>query len=424
MRNLVLGLQFGDEGKGKITDFVSGKDSIMVRYNGGTNAGHTVVTSKGTFKFHLLPAGSLRSKTIVLGNGMVIDPEALIAEIKTILPENPRLKILISSAANVVTKLHKAMDKAQEEMRGASKIGTTSHGIGPTYEEKYSRNGIRIGDLKDINVVKQKLSLISRMRESELRGTEYQSEEKLNQLAIELAGFWPQVKDYVTRTESFLFDCVNSGEEMVFEGGHGTMLDIDFGSYPYVTSSNTISGAIHTGSGVSLRKISRIIGVIKSYTSRVGEGPFPTELSGTDADRLREAGAEYGTTTGRPRRVGWLDIPLVKYASELNDVDELSITKLDVLGTFKEISICKSYRPEVMNPMNVLMGYDMAEPQYIHMDSWGKLKESEIEHIVETGYKSVPPEMKNYIETVETLCGKPVRIISIGKIRESTIIKK
>ncbi|MCL4323244.1 MAG: adenylosuccinate synthase [Candidatus Thermoplasmatota archaeon] len=423
MRSLVLGLQFGDEGKGKITDFISGKDSVLVRYNGGTNAGHTVVTGKGTFKFHLLPAGSLRSKTIVLGNGMVIDPEALISEIKTILPENPELRILVSSAANVVTKLHKAIDKSQEEMRGASKIGTTSHGIGPTYEEKYSRNGIRIEDLKDVNIVRKKLSLISKMRESELRGTEYQSEEKLDELANELASSWPSIKNFVTRTESFLFESVRSGEEMVFEGGHGTLLDIDFGSYPYVTSSNTVSGAIHTGSGVSLRKINRIIGVIKSYTSRVGEGPFPTELKGQEADKLREAGSEYGTTTGRPRRVGWLDIPLIKYASELNDVDELSITKLDVLGAFKEISICKSYDHSITNPMNVLLGFEKTVPEYITMDSWGILKESEIQHIVETGYKSVPQEMKDYIGTIEKMCNKPVKIISIGKIRESTIIK-
>ncbi|MHB1440431.1 MAG: adenylosuccinate synthase [Cuniculiplasma sp.] len=424
MRSLVLGLQFGDEGKGKITDFVCGKDSIMVRYNGGTNAGHTVVTSRGTFKFHLLPAGSLRSKIIVLGNGMVIDPEALVQEINTIKPENPHIKIFISSAANVVTKLHKAIDRSQENMRGASKIGTTSHGIGPTYEEKYSRNGIRVGDLKDRNIVEQKLKLISRMRESELRGTEYESEEKLSDLASDLCNFWPSIRDYVTRTESLLFNYVRDNEEMVFEGGHGTMLDIDFGSYPYVTSSNTISGAVHTGSGVSLRKISRIIGVVKSYTSRVGEGPFPTELTGEPADKLREAGSEYGTTTGRPRRVGWLDIPLVKYASELNDIDELSITKLDVLGTFREISLCTSYGKEVKNPMNVMMGFEKPDPEYIYMNSWGKLTESDIEEIVAKGYGSVPQEMKDYIGMIEKMVQKPVKIISVGKIRESTIIKE
>ena len=424
MRSLVLGLQFGDEGKGKITDFISHPGSVIVRYNGGTNAGHTVVTDRGTFKFHLLPAGSLRAESIVLGNGMVIDPEALITEISSIRAENKDLKILVSSAANVVTKLHKAIDRAQEEMRGDNKIGTTSHGIGPTYEEKYSRNGIRIEDLADIDKIRKKLKLISTMRRSELENTEYNNPEKIEQLAVELSKYWASIGKYVCRTEIVLHEMVTDNREMVFEGGHGTMLDIDFGSYPYVTSSNTISGGVHTGSGVSLRKIQRIIGVVKSYTSRVGEGPFPTELHGKDADLLREAGGEYGTTTGRPRRVGWLDIPLVKYASTLNDIDELSLTKLDVLGTFKTIKICTDYGKNVKNAINVLTGSEKADPSYMEMDSWGTLKEDEIREMVKKGYSSLPDEMRTYIEKVESLSGKPVHIISIGKIRDSTIQKE
>ena len=421
MRSLVLGLQFGDEGKGKITDFISGESSILIRYNGGTNAGHTVVTAKGTFKFHLLPAGSLRAQCIVLGNGMVIDPEALVKEIDSIKAENPNLNIYISSAANIVTKMHKEMDKAQEEMRGASKIGTTSHGIGPTYEEKYSRNGIRMEDLENKEKIRDKLYLISKMRRSELERTEYVNNTRLDELADELSKYWPILGKYVKRTEIILHSMVRENKEMVFEGGHGTMLDIDFGSYPYVTSSNTISGGVHTGSGVSLRKINRIIGVVKSYTSRVGEGPFPTELHGEDADRLREAGGEYGTTTGRPRRVGWLDIPLVKYASELNDADEISLTKLDVLGTFKKIKICTSYGEGVDNPMEVLTNRKIAKPEYIEMESWGALKDYEIADMVRNGYDSLPINMRLYIEKIEELTGKRIKIISIGKIRDSTI---
>lgn len=424
MRSLVLGLQFGDEGKGKITDFISHRGSVIVRYNGGTNAGHTVVTDKGTFKFHLLPAGSLRAESIILGNGMVIDPEALIAEIKSIRTENSELRILVSSAANVVTKLHKAIDRAQEEMRGDSKIGTTSHGIGPTYEEKYSRNGIRIEDLKDLEKIRKKLTLISAMRRSELENTEYNNTEKIEELALELSTYWASIGQYVCRTETVLHEMVEENREMVFEGGHGTLLDIDFGSYPYVTSSNTISGGVHTGSGVSLRKIQRIIGVVKSYTSRVGEGPFPTELHGKEAELLREAGGEYGTTTGRPRRVGWLDIPLVKYASVLNDVDELALTKLDVLGTFKTIKICTDYGSKAKIAMNVLTGSEEAEPSYLEMDSWGVLKEEEIRDIVKKGYSSIPDEMKTFIEKIELLSKRPVHIISIGKIRDSTIQKQ
>ncbi len=423
MRNLVLGLQFGDEGKGKITDFISQEDSVLVRYNGGTNAGHTVVTGKGKFKFHLLPAGSLKAESIVLGNGMVIDPEALVKEIGDVLVENPKLHIYISSAAHVVTRMHKFMDGAQERMRGDMKIGTTSHGIGPTYEEKYSRNGIRIEDLEDENRILRKLKFIRELRSSELQDSPFDDIE-LEKIARELHEKWNYFSKYVTRTEYFLMDSVNNNRHMVFEGGHGTLLDIDFGTYPYVTSSNTISGALHTGSGISLRKIQRIIGVVKAYTSRVGEGPFPTELHGQEADRLREAGGEYGTTTGRPRRVGWLDIPLVNYAANLNDVDEISITKLDVLGEFKTIRICKSYGKNVKIPVDALLGKAVAEPEYIEMDSWGKMSESEIRHIVETGYEAVPPEMKDYVSMVEKLTGKPVKVISIGQIRESTVVRK
>ena len=423
MRNLVLGLQFGDEGKGKVTDFISQENSVLVRYNGGTNAGHTVVTKKGKFKFHLLPAGSLKASSIVLGNGMVIEPEALVNEISDVLAENPHLKIHISSAAHVVTRLHKYMDGAQEKMRGEMKIGTTSHGIGPTYEEKYSRNGIRVEDLGNRDTVLKKLSFIRELRSSELTESPFNNEE-LEKIADELHEKWQYFRSFVGRTEYFLFDAVSKNEHMVFEGGHGTMLDIDFGTYPYVTSSNTISGALHTGTGISLRKIDRIIGVVKAYTSRVGEGPFPTELHGKDADLLREAGGEYGTTTGRPRRVGWLDIPLVNYAAMLNDVDEIAITKLDVLGQFRNIRICTSYGKNVKEPVNALLGKEKAEPEYVEMDSWGKIGEGEIEQIVESGYDAVPEEMKNYISTVERLTGKPVKIVSIGQIRESTVVRK
>ncbi len=423
MRELVLGLQFGDEGKGKITDFISQENSVLIRYNGGTNAGHTVVTKKGKFKFHLLPAGSLKAASIVLGNGMVIEPEALVKEIGDVMAENPDLKILISSAAHVVTKLHKYMDGAQEKMRGDMKIGTTSHGIGPTYEEKYSRNGIRVEDLGNRDIILKKLKFIRDLRSSELVSSPF-TDDELEKIADDLHEKWEYFRSFVTRTEYYLFNAVETNQHMVFEGGHGTMLDIDFGTYPYVTSSNTISGSLHTGSGISLRKIDRIIGVVKAYTSRVGEGPFPTELHGYEADRLREAGGEYGTTTGRPRRVGWLDIPLVNYASKLNDVDEIAITKLDVLGEFKNIKICTSYGKGVKEPINALLGKEKAEPEYVEMQSWGKIGESEIEDIVSKGYDSVPDEMKKYISTVEKLTGKPVKIVSIGQIRESTIVRK
>ena len=423
MRSLVLGLQFGDEGKGKITDFVSNEKSILVRYNGGTNAGHTVVTDKGKFKFHLLPAGSLRAKSVVLGNGMVIDPAAFIDELKEIQKENLSLDVRISSAACVVTDMHKYIDREQEKIRGDMKIGTTSHGIGPTYEEKYSRNSIRIGDLSDLEIIQRKLKLIREIRYSEIKNSPYMNDDELMKMAANLHRTWETIGKYVCRTESFLMDAVKKHEDMIFEGGHGSLLDIDFGTYPYVTSSNTISGAMHTGSGVSLRKVDSIIGVVKAYTSRVGEGPFPTELHGTDAEELRAAGGEYGTTTGRPRRVGWLDIPLLRYTAELNDIDQLAITKLDVLGSTKKIKICTSYGKNVINPINALLGKEKPEPQYMELDGWGKLSDEEIQQMIKRGYSSLPEKMRNYVETVEKLVNIPVSIISIGQIRGSTIQK-
>ena len=423
MIKLILGLQFGDEGKGKITDFVSNENSILVRYNGGTNAGHTVVTEKGKFKFHLLPAGSLRAKSVVLGNGMVIDPIAFIEELKGIQKENLSLDVRISSAACVVTDMHKYIDKEQEKIRGDMKIGTTSHGIGPTYEEKYSRNSIRIGDLASLEIIERKLKLIREIRYSEIKNSPYMDDDNLMGMARNLNKTWEFIGKYVCRTESFLMDAVKKGEEMIFEGGHGALLDIDFGTYPFVTSSNTISGAMHTGSGISLRKVDAIIGVVKAYTSRVGEGPFPTELHGHDADELRTAGGEYGTTTGRPRRVGWIDIPLLKYIAELNDIDQLAITKLDVLGGKKSIKICTSYGKNNIHPMNALLGDEKPDPQYIELDGWEKLSDDHIKHIIQHGYSSMPEQMRNYVETIEKFVGKPVSIISIGQIRGSTILK-
>ncbi|MGP6294288.1 adenylosuccinate synthase [Caldiplasma sukawensis] len=422
MRQVVVGLQFGDEGKGKITDFLTGKDTIIVRYNGGTNAGHTVSVDGKEFKFHLMPAGSLVSQEVFLGNGMVIDPFAFLQEYEKIREENPELKVHISEGANVVTEIHKFIDRAEEESR-ENRIGTTSHGIGPTYEEKYSRNGIRIEDLGDKEKLVKKIKLLCRTKKSLLEKSNYSDPAEIDRVAASLYSVWEKIKDYVERTEITLWGYVDSDRNMLFEGANGALLDIDFGTYPFVTSSNTISGAIHNGSGVSMRKIHRVVGVAKAYTTRVGEGPFPTELSGKDGEKLRESGSEYGTTTGRPRRVGWLDLPILKYTTRLNDVDILAITKIDVLGSMKEIKVCKDYGKD-RGVMEVLQGKVKANPQYEIFDGWGNLAEDEKSMIIERGKGHMPEEMEKYISFIEKIIEKPVKIISLGKNRKTTLVRE
>ncbi|MHB1492919.1 MAG: adenylosuccinate synthase [Thermoplasmataceae archaeon] len=423
MRNIVLGLMFGDEGKGKVIDFLTDEKTTVIRFNGGTNAGHTVVTSRGKFKFHLLPSGALRASDVVLGNGMVIDPFALKEELDIYKLENANLRIMISKAAGVVTPIHVFIDKKQEQLRGDLKIGTTSKGIGPCYEDKFSRNGIRMGDLVDKQTIMAKLKLITTMRQQLLEGSDYLSTQALEKLAEDLYKVGKFIEPLMCNTELFLEKKKSEGN-LLFEGGHGALLDIDFGVYPYVTSSNTMSGGSMTGSGFSLRKINNIIGVTKSYISKVGEGPFPTEISGSTADSIREAGGEYGTTTGRPRRIGWLDIPLLKYSIMLNDVDVLAMTMLDVIGKQKSILICESYRENFDSPVQAMIDRKSATPEYIEMASWGEIPEPEVDEMILKGYYGLPQEMKDFITKVESLTGREIGIISIGQRRERTIIRE
>ncbi|MGC8609655.1 MAG: adenylosuccinate synthase, partial [Thermoplasmata archaeon] len=321
--SVIVGLQFGDEGKGKITDYLSEKYDVVARFNGGTNAGHTVVTQDGTFKFHLVPSGSLRTKMVILGNGMVIDPFALIDEISKIRAVNKNLAVKVSFNAHVVTKMHKILDNMEEKVRSSMSIGTTAQGIGPTYEDKYARTGIRMIDILNEETLKAKIESIYSMKSNLLKDTEYSEKKNRDSMAREIYEAGTILKEYMDYTENALYESYSEGKNILFEGAQGLLLDPDFGFYPFVTSSNTISASSFTGTGFSLRKVKNIIGVAKAYVSKVGEGPFATEIFGEPAEKLREAGGEYGTTTGRPRRVGWLDLPMLKYAIMLDDVDQI-----------------------------------------------------------------------------------------------------
>ena len=422
MISVILGLQFGDEGKGKITDFLSGSYDDVVRFNGGANAGHTVVISGKKYKFHLIPSGALQAKTVILGNGMVIDPDELLSEIKILKDSNRDINIKISMNAHVVTEMHKCLDKKEESVRSKLNIGTTSMGIGPTYEDKYARTGIRIIDLSDINIIKQKIETIYKMKRELLRDSKFNDENERDKLAMNLYNLGMEIIKYVDYTEELINNEYKTGKNILFEGAQGGMLDIDFGIYPFVTSSNTISGALSAGSGFSFRKVNKVIGVFKAYQSKVGSGPFPTEI--LNDSTLRDLGNEYGTTTGRPRRVGWLDIPLLKYTSMLNDVDCLAITKTDILGKLKKIKVATSYilngREINYYPKN-LSDFDNIEVKYVEFDGWGDL---DAEKIINEGYNALPENLKKYLEFIENETGIKIGIISLGEDRKMTLIKE
>lgn len=425
MITVILGLQFGDEGKGKITDYLSKQYSTVVRFNGGNNAGHTVVTDKGSHKFYLIPAGALRSNNVVLGNGMVIDPFGLLEEIEKLKLVHADVRIKISRLAHVVTPLHKFLDKAEEQVRDKLRIGTTAQGIGPTYEDKYARTGVRMVDLLDRELLSDKIETICRMKKALLEGSEYASERGREEMINRLLEAGNEISKYLDYTEDFIFSSYEEGENILFEGAQGTMLDIDFGIYPFVTSSNTLAGAISSGSGFPFRKVDRVIGVVKAYTSKVGAGPFPTELEGRDAEHLRDLGNEYGTTTGRPRRVGWLDLNLLSYAIRINDVDTLAITKVDTLGQMEKIYVGETYTlngKEINYIPRSLDELSNVKVSYREFKPWGDLSNLGKDGGVIT-YSELPAELKNYVEYIENKVKRPIEIISLGADRSKTIRK-
>jgi len=420
---VVVGLQFGDEGKGKITDHLSAFHDVVIRYNGGGNAGHTVVTEKGTTKFHLVPSGALRAGTVVLSNGMVIDPIALVEEIKKLKEVNPDVRIEVSRSAHVVTEMHKHLDLAEEDVRKNLRIGTTAQGIGPTYEDKYGRSGIRMSDLLDLSILKEKLRLISRLKQSLFEGSDYLYESKIDDLAVKLLESGKLLKEYLVDSEVTIQAAYDAGKSLMFEGAHGALLDIDFGIYPFVTSSNTIAGALTNDTGFSFRKVKTVVGVAKAYVSKVGNGPFPTEIRGKAAEVLRQIGSEFGTTTGRPRRVGWLDIPALRYSLLLNDADFIALTKLDTLGMLDKIQVGYAYTLNGEPIQHFPKDFRILEKvtvEYKDVQPWGKLGDGILEDVRKNGMAGFPRELREYVSLIEKLSGFPVRIISFGSRRELT----
>ncbi len=423
---VVVGAQFGDEGKAKVTDLLSKNADIVVRYQGGANAGHTVVANGNTYKFHLIPSGILYSgKTCILGPGMVIDPKAFIGELSALLKrglDDANLKV--STCAHVTMPYHLLIDAAEEESRGNQKIGTTKRGIGPTYADKCARSGIRVEDLLEKDVLKAKLDwLIPRKNVilERLYNLPALNSKEVYETYLE---YGQQMKKYVCDTSAIIFQSVREKKNILFEGAQGTLLDLDHGSYPYVTSSSPTAGGACIGAGIGPTIIDRVIGVSKSYMTRVGEGPFPTEQSGAIGEQLRQVGkawAEVGVTTGRPRRCGWFDTVLGRYSVRINGLDCLAITKLDVLDEFDEIKICVAYRDaktkEVYKDLPSITGcLQYMEPVYESFTGWRKSTSECV------SYNDLPAQAQKYINFIAEQLDVPVAIVSVGQNRDQTII--
>jgi adenylosuccinate synthase len=416
---VVVGTQWGDEGKGKITDFLSENAEAVARYQGGNNAGHTIKFNGVTYKLHLIPSGIFNSdKICVIGNGVVIDPKALVEELAYLHDHGISTDNLrISNRAHVILPYHIKLDKVEEDRKGANKIGTTIKGIGPAYMDKFGRIGIRMADLLDREIFEEKLAhnLVEKNR---LFERFYETEGfKLEDILDEYYEYGQQVKQYVCDTSVVLNDALDAGKRVLFEGAQGVMLDIDQGTYPFVTSSNPVAGGVTIGSGVGPSKITHVVGVCKAYTSRVGDGPFPTELHDEIGHQIREVGREYGTTTGRPRRVGWFDAVVVKHARRVSGITDLSLNSIDVLTGLETVKICVAYtyRGETIQEYPAtLNAIAECEPVYEELPGW-------TEDI--TGCKSLdelPVNARHYVERVSQLVGIPLATFSVGPDRTQT----
>jgi adenylosuccinate synthase len=419
MNIAVLGAQWGDEGKGKVVDLLTPHFSVVARYQGGHNAGHTVVVDETKIILRLLPSGILHAHvTCVIGNGVVIDPQALFAEIDELGRYGYQVasRLLISERAHLILPYHRELDLLSEARRGERKIGTTSRGIGPAYEDKVGRRGIRVCDLFDRAGLEQEIRENVQARNRLIR----ESTLDWKPLFDQMLAYGERMKPWVADVSLFLAQTTAAGRSILFEGAQGTLLDIDHGTYPFVTSSNSTIGGVCTGLGVSPKAINGVLGVMKAYATRVGEGPMPTELLGASGDRLRESGKEFGSVTGRPRRCGWYDAVVARYATRINGLDSVALTKLDVLDGLEEIKVCTGYRygSQVLTDwpadLNVLA---RCEPVYETLPGWSRPSSGM------TRFADLPREAQGYVSFLEQASGIPVSIVSTGSGRHDTIIR-
>ena len=420
----VVGTQWGDEGKGKIIDLLSGEADIIARYQGGDNAGHTVRVGKEEFVFHLIPSGILHpGKICLLGNGVVIDLKALLGEMDYLKSKGVEFNdnFLIAENAHLTMPYHKILDKIIDERRGKGRLGTTGRGIGTAYIDKTARVGIRMIDLLDEDTFREKLEINLEEKNYLLEKFYNHKKVELESILEEYLSYGRRVKDYVSNISLFLEGALNEGRGVLFEGAQGTLLDIDFGTYPYVTSSNPIAGAVATGLGIGPTRIDKVMGVAKAYATRVGEGPFPTQFLLKFEEGMRIRGREYGATTGRPRRCGWFDAVVVRHAVRVNGLDSLAITKLDVLDKLEKIKICVGYKykSEVLKEFPALLKVvRQCQPVYEEMEGW-KEDTSQVRD-----YNKLPRRAKEYLRRIIELAKTDISLISVGPERKQTIILK
>ncbi|KAA0005766.1 MAG: adenylosuccinate synthase [Thermoplasmata archaeon] len=414
----VIGTQWGDEGKGKVVDFLCEDADYVVRFQGGSNAGHTIKVGDEKYKFHLLPSGVVRGKTCVIGNGVVVDPEVFLEEINSLRKRGIEPRVMVSDRANVIMPYHKILDGAEEAYLGKKRIGTTKRGIGPCYSDKIARKGVRVADLLDENLLRDKLESILPIKEklAEIYGVRFDFD--IDELVEKYTEYGRKMEPYITDTIAELNRAIREGKNILLEGAQGVMLDIDFGTYPYTTSSNTISGGACTGSGIPPKCIDEVIGVVKAYTTRVGMGPLPTELKDETGEHLQERGGEFGTTTGRARRCGWLDLVVLKHSITISGVDKIALTKLDVLDGLREVKVCVGYEYDgrIMNtvPSDIRI-LENVKPVYEKLNGWKSVSGA-------TTFENLPREAKNYIKFIEEFLDTEVFLVSTGAEREKTII--
>jgi adenylosuccinate synthase len=419
----VVGAQWGDEGKGKIVDWLSNRADVVVRFQGGHNAGHTLVVGEKVYKLSLLPSGVVQGKPSVIGNGVVVDPWALLSEIDKIggqgIVITPDILILADNAC-LILPIHRDLDGAREAAAGAGKIGTTGRGIGPAYEDKVGRRAIRVADLADPEALKSKIERLLSHHGALRKGLglpEFDGEALLQQL-LEVA---PKILPFAQPAWRVLDGLVRDGKRVLFEGAQGALLDVDHGTYPYVTSSNTVAGQAAAGSGLGPRATGYVLGIVKAYTTRVGEGPFPAELLDDNGKRLGERGREFGTVTGRPRRCGWFDAALVRQSAAINGIDGIALTKLDVLDGFDQLKICVGYKAGDQTFDYMPAGLKMQsalEPIYEVMEGWSESTQGA------RSWKDLPGAAIKYVRRIEELIGAPVALLSTSPERDDTILMR
>ena len=422
---LVMGLSWGDEGKGKFCDYLAQEADIVVRFNGGNNAGHTINADGIKYKFKLIPSGAPLEKEIIIANGCVVDPKVLLKEIENLKKLNKKVNLKISSTAHIILPFHRVLDGLEESSKGKYSAGTTKRGIGPAYSDKAARWGVRVFDLINPEILKPKLEKLYKFKKNLINVYDPSWDIDVASIYEEYKSYGEQLRPYVIDTAFYLNKAVDEGKKILFEGAQGNLLDIDHGMYPFGTSSNTNALGVCSGTGIPPKKIKNIIGIIKAYTSRVGNGVFPTELFNKTAKKIREQGHEYGTITGRPRRVGWIDLFNIKYGIIINGIDKVIITLLDALQGINPIKMCTKYELDGTMLESWPIQSEIIEkcrPIYRSFDGWEKKTREEWSDIAKKGYDALPEAMKVYIQAIKEELNSQIFALSVGADRNDTII--